>query len=451
MYTISTKKNQPSLCSIIIEKGVNGKVFKRVDRESDHYDEKLRLLVEQYVSLENTAVYYEGVITPDNLLLYVVSIICKIKGIKKEQEVVLGNVDMDGRIYATQSIFAKVLLSKESGYSICYIPFIQSPEAELVDGMILRKCKTIDDIINWKKKDDIHTDWWPIVAKSKSKKEFLERNGTIFDYHHLSLERGVTFVAAGVDSLFVLEDGFQYDLVFNGIRALLPELNLKEAVEQMRERSLDNKTILSLENERPVIMTGSYHNRRIRRKCIKQAHRGVLIITDALHMKAQDIHEFFRDVALQREKGIKITVAAFSRPCSCGHYQSTTKCCYCSSQQIRNTESIIDLWLSYLQCVFKSEDNLTPQRMKESNTKHVMEQVAALKKEGYEYTGLLDLEDISEEYHAFFEKQVKHHHLRRKIISIADLISRLYRRNMLISDIANAYQSVLLHRIGDEL
>ena len=266
----------------------------------------------------------------------------------------VGELSLNGNINTVNGILPICIEAKKLGIKKIIIPWGNMQEASIVDGLMIKGAKNLQEVIKYLTKEENLPQ-----AKNNYKELIDKKHEYELDFADVKgqedAKRAVEIAAAGGHNLLMQGNpGCGKTLIAKRIPSILPPLSFEETLEVTKIHSIAG--ILNKEN--PIItkrpFRSPYHNitksaligggRVPKPGEISLAHLGVLFL-DELSEFSKEILELLR---IPLEDG-KITISrmnyslsypskcmlvASMNPCPCGYYGSTIKECKCDLNTI---------------------------------------------------------------------------------------------------------------------
>ena len=262
-----------------------------------------------------------------------------------EKKLFIGELALDGGIQPTQGILPILQHAKASGFEEVYIPSGNTKEAELIDGITIIPCKSLQTLL-------AHLQHETAIPPTVPSYTHKQRDESHIDFEYIkgqeSVKRALTVAGAGGHNIALYgPPGTGKTLLAKALISILPPLTKDECVEVTALHSISHSTPadpVSTPPFRNPHHTSSYASitgggRALRPGEISLAHRGVLFLDEFPEFDRRVI-ESLREpleehaITVTRTSGSVrfpascILVVAFNL-CPCGN-TGTDKVCSCS-------------------------------------------------------------------------------------------------------------------------
>lgn len=272
-----------------------------------------------------------------------------------ENSLFIGELSLDGSVQAVKGVLPIALLCKEMGLTRLYVPYLNAPEAAMVDGLEIFALHHLKELKAHLKGENLLSAFVPddYVA------EALPDTPTE-DFCHVkgqeAVKRAVEIACSGNHNLIMIgPPGAGKTMIAKCIPGILPPLSKEESIESTKIHSVAGKTCQDghLLRQRPfrsphhsisaVAMIGG--GSQAQPGEISLAHHGLLYLDElpefqrsVLEVLRQPLEERMVHISRSRysvDFPADFMLVASMNPCPCGYYNHPTKPCVCSPGQVK--------------------------------------------------------------------------------------------------------------------
>jgi magnesium chelatase family protein len=337
-----------------------------------------------------------------------------------ERAVFIGELSLDGTLRHTDGVLPMVVVAREQGIELVYVPYEDAAEAALVSGLTIIPVRSLGELV-------AHAIGERPLIPYLSDASFEDEEGIYpIDFQDVRgqehVKRALEIAAAGGHNVLMTgTPGSGKTMMARAMNSILPPMSFEEALEVTKIYSVSGQ----LPKDTPLIrqrpFCAPHHTTslaglvgggggRVKPGMITLAHRGILFLDELpefgnrLEVLRQPLED--RVVVISRVSGSVTFPASFmliaaQNPCMCGYYGDPERACTCNPSSVaryqkRVSGPLLDRFDIHIEVPRVKYDKLSSDRLGEPSA-DVRERVCAartLEQQRFAGTSLLSNADM---------------------------------------------------------